>query len=98
VSLWLVLLAASLGTMKVVDFLKEIMPWPLQPWTKSFLSVLVAGGLMVSFAHGISQIVLLTLGAAGLAALAHELTDFLWLGTDFLKQQVILRGTTRRRA
>lgn len=95
-SLWLVLLASGLGAMKVVDLVKEIIPWPLQPWSKSVCSMAAAGTMVYSFVDSGERFALLMFGAAGLAAVLHELTDALWLTSDFLKQQVILRGARRR--
>jgi|SRR5882724_5715379 len=96
-NLWLVLIAAGLGAMKVTELLKEAVPWPLQPWTKSALSILLAfGGCAASGVTG-ERLATLSLGSAGLAALAHEVAGVLGMASDWFKQQIILRSTTRRR-
>lgn len=94
---WLVLVAAGLGAMKTTELIKEMVPWPLQPWTKSALSILLAfGGCAIAGVTG-ERLAMLSLGSAGLAAVAHEVAGVLGMTSDWFKQQIILRAGTRRR-
>lgn len=98
VSPGLAVLIAGLGAMKITELTKEMLPWPMQPWTKSFISILMAGVLVALVEQDNNQQgVLMMFGAAGVAGLSHEIADMLSLATDFLKQQVILRSAGRRR-
>lgn len=90
---------AGLGTMKLVEIVKEMVPWPLQPWTKSALSILLGltGAWLLAGKQDASRLVGLGLGSAGLASMAHEVRGTLSVTGDWFKQQVILRAGTRRR-
>lgn len=99
---WTAVVLIGLATMRLVEFLKEIVPWALQPWTKSFLAMVL--GLMGAWLLGArldwsspSHLVVLGLGSAGLAALVHELQAVLSLLGDTFKVTVITRAAARRR-
>ena len=72
---WLVLVAAGLGAMKITDIVKEVAPWPLQPWTRSAVSLVSAGVLVATLSDGARKMVVLTFGAAGVASLIHEIVS-----------------------
>lgn len=95
---WLVLVLSSLVSMKVVDFIKEITPWPLQPWVRSALAVGAAAVPCALLSTGWKQPAVLAVAAAGLAAIAHEVQDVLSVRGDEGKQGVMLRaGSVQRR-
>lgn len=87
---------AGLATMRIVQLVKEVIPFPLQPWTKSILSVLVPLALCVWLNDGYARTALIVLGAAGVSSLCHEVRDFLSSYGDQAKLGVIMRGSQRR--
>jgi hypothetical protein len=88
----------ALGAMKLTELAKEALPWTLQGWAKSVLSLAVAAALAPLAVDGWGDVVLVAVGGAGLAALLHELRSALSLAGDYFKQVVILRSSGRRRA
>lgn len=99
---WLALILIGLGTMRMVETLKEIFPWPLQPWWKGMLPILLAltGTWLLADGQGWdspSEWIVFGLGSAGLASVAHELRSTLSLLGDTYKVQVIQRAAARRR-
>lgn len=93
---WLVMMLAGLGAMKFTDLVKQIVPWPLQPWTMSVISLVVAL-VLCALSSNDRDWWLLTLGSAGLASLLHELDSALSTKSDDLKQTIMLRPVTARR-
>ena len=93
---WLVLVAAGLGAMKITDIVKEVAPWPLQPWTRSAVSLVSAGVLVATLSDGGRKMAVLTFGAAGVASLIHEIVSVCSMKSDDLKQTIITRAATRR--
>jgi hypothetical protein len=96
---WLVAFLTGLGAMKTTQMLKEATPWPLQPWTKSFVSMVLAiGGCALAGIRG-ADLLWFGIGTAGWSALAHEVRDVLSVAGDNLKVNVLTRtaGTGRRR-
>lgn len=94
---WMVLMLVGLGAMKLTDFLKEIIPWPLQPWTRSLVCLVMASALSALHSAAGRDRILLTLGSAGLASLLHEITSALSMKSDDLKQTIMVRAVTARR-
>jgi len=86
------LILLALVGMKVTELAKELIPWPVAPWTKSLFSLVIVGvaGSLVG------QRPLVVAGAWGGAALAHEIRAVLSMISDDKKQQIILRGSPRR--
>lgn len=82
-----------LAVMKITEFAKELIPWPVAPWTKSVFSLVTAGVLGIIAGLGGVEI----LGTWGGAAVAHEITAVLAMISDDKKQQIILRTSGRRR-
>jgi hypothetical protein len=93
---WAVLVLAALGAMKLTDFVKEIIPWPLQPWTRTLVSLVWATVLCALLSSG-KPLVLLITGSAGLASLLHEIVSVLSMKSDDLKQTIMVRAVTARR-
>jgi hypothetical protein len=96
---WMLIVAAGLGAMKMTDLVKQVIPWPLQPWTMSLASLVTASVLCVllSKGQGAQETILLTMGSAGLASLLHELASALSTKSDDLKQTIMLRPVMNRR-
>lgn len=93
---WLLLVVVGFGTMKIVQTVKEILPWVLRPWTLSLVSIATATALCAGFSNGPRWTLTIGLGAAGVAALVHEVRDVLSAQGDVSKSTVILRSTTGR--
>lgn len=93
---WMVLMLTGFGAMKLTDLLKQAIPWPLQTWTQSLVSILTALVLCALFSGG-KALVLLTIGSAGLASLLHEIASALSTKSDDLKQTIMLRPVMNRR-
>ena len=94
---WSVVILAALATMRLTEFLKEVIPWPLQPWTKSGISLVIAGALCALHSSGGSDWTLASLGAAGLAAVLHDVRSVLSMKSDDLKQTIMVRYANKRR-
>jgi hypothetical protein len=94
---WLVMVLAGLGAMKLTNLVKEIIPWPLQPWTRSVVSLVWATALSVGFSDSFRQGLLMAFGSTGLAAIVHEVTSTLSMKSDDLKQTIMMRAVNRRR-
>jgi hypothetical protein len=87
------LFLVALGAMKITEFAKELIPWPVEAWVKSAFSLVTAG--VLGFVVGAGPVEIL--GAWGGAALCHEIRSVLSLNSDDKKQQIILRQAGRRR-
>jgi len=92
---WLVLVLVALGTARVIETLKELIPWTLQPWTKGALAMALGMGACALLET--EQPVVFGLGAAGLASLLHEVRSTLQARGDTYRIEVISRATGRRR-
>lgn len=87
------LILISLAAMKATEFLKELIPFPIDPWMKSVLSLVFA----VLFGLVVEAEALVIAGAWGGAALAHEIRAVLSMISDDKKQQIMLRAPAPRR-
>lgn len=87
------LVLVALAAMKATEFIKELIPFPVDPWVKSVISL----GLTVVFGLVAGTEALVIAGAWGLAALGHEIRACLSMISDDKKQQIILRNAQRRR-
>lgn len=99
---WLALLLISLAAMRVIETLKELIPWPLQPWTKGVLAMLLGLTGTWLLADGqdwerLSEWIVFGLGAGGLASILHEVRSVLMLLGDTFKVEVIAKASGRRR-
>jgi hypothetical protein len=94
----LISVALALGIVKIIQLIKEILPWPVEAWVKSALTLALAGLGALPFVAGPGQWVLVTGGAAGLAGLIHQVTRFVTFAGDRAKTDVIVRtmGRVRR--
>jgi len=84
----------GLGAMKVVDLIKQAVPWPLQPWTKSVLSVIAVALTCGFLVHPLSRGVVVAMGAAGFSALFHEVISWVGALRDDRRQTVRFRALT----
>ena len=96
---WLILFLVALGTMRVIETLKELVPWTFQPWTKGALAMTLGltGAFWLGAGQGAAQHVVFGLGSGGLASLVHEVRSSLSLWGDTCKVQVISKAASRRR-
>lgn len=93
--------AIGIGTMKLVELIKEVVPWSLQPWTKSVSTIVIAGtavGIRRGRKAPVMGSVITTLAAAGVAALAHQTQRYLLMKGDEAKVAVMVRTTRPVRA
>jgi hypothetical protein len=96
---WLALFLVALATARLIETLKELIPWPLQPWTKGALAMALGltGAWLLDVGGTTGQHVGFGLGSAGLASLLHEVRSTLALVGDTMKVSVIQRAAARRR-
>jgi hypothetical protein len=80
--------------MKVVDLIKQAIPWSLQPWYKSFLSIAAVALTCGFLVHPLSRGVVVAMGAAGFSALFHEVTSWVGALRDDHRQTVRFRALT----
>lgn len=87
------LILISLAAMKATEFLKELIPFPLDQWMKSVLALVFAilFGLIVE-----AEVLVIAGGWAG-SALAHEIRAVLSMISDDKKQQIMLRAAVPKR-
>jgi hypothetical protein len=93
----LISVALAFGIVKVIQLIKEILPWPVEAWVKSTLTLAFAGLGALPFVSGPGQWVLVAGGAAGLAGLIHQVTRLVTFVGDKAKTDVIVRTTGRVR-
>lgn len=99
---WLGLLLIALGATRVIETLKELIPWTLQPWTKGVLAMGLGliGTWLLADGQGWdspSEWIVIGLGAGGLASILHEMRSVLMLLGDTYKVEVIQKASGRRR-
>lgn len=82
----------GLGVMKITDLLKESVPWPVQPWVKSALTIMLGTALSVVLSDDTRTRLLVALGAVGVSSISHEVGDFLSTQGDRAKQEVMIRS------
>lgn len=84
----------ALGVMKTVDLAKESLnPYGIPPeWSKSALTMLLAGAGAAALEEDWRERVLLAGAAAGAASVVHEAYTVLTTTSDRNKQQVINTG------
>lgn len=87
------LILIALGAMKATEMVKELIPFPVQAWTKSLISLVLAG----VFGAVVGAEPLVIGGAWGLSSVAHEIRACLSMISDDKKQQIFLRSTVGRR-
>ena len=85
----------GLGVMRLLETIKEIVPWPMQPFFKSILATVIGAALSVWLSDDLKDRVLITLGAAGTSALSHEVRDYLSVSGDRAKLDVMIRSARR---
>lgn len=89
--------ALALGVAKLVQFIKEALPWPVEAWVKSFLTFVLAGLGALAFAEDPQEWLLIAGAASGLAGLVHAVWRALQLAGDKFKTDVIVRTAGRIR-
>lgn len=87
------LILISLAAMKATEFIRELIPFPLDAWLKC----LVAGGFAALGGFLTGQRPLVVAGAWGLSGVLHELQAVLSMISDNYKQEIMLRAATRGR-
>ena len=87
------LILIALAAMKGTEFIKELIPFPVQAWTKSAVTLGLA--VIIGALAGTEWLVIG--GAWGLASVAHEIRACLSMISDDKKQQIFLRSTVGRR-
>lgn len=94
-------LLIGLGSMKIIELYKEVMirvrVWHQSAWWKSALTILVCAVFSFTLPSRPGRIeVLITLGSAGMAALAHAVDTALRHYRDELASQVLARNQVAR--
>lgn len=85
--------AVALGVSATVELVKQTIPWPLAPWSKSFLSLVLSSLSAWWLAPGGSRsIFVMAMAAFGLAPILHGVEAMLRLRRDDLKSQVMVRS------
>lgn len=93
--LWLVLI--SLAVLRIVETMKEIVPWPMSGRGKSVLSIIIGIALSAWLNDDVKTTVLLGLGATGLSMIFHETRATLSYIGDRARLDVIRAGAERSR-
>ena len=91
--------------MKLVQWAKELLPWQMKAWYKSFMSLAIAAILAIivgangwaGVSNNWTEVMVLTLSAAGIAALLNEVRRSLSALGDYLRLQVRLKAIPIRR-
>jgi hypothetical protein len=91
------LIVCALGALKITELVKDVIPWRLQSWVKSLISVWAAGTFAGLVAHGFRAWLVLTVAAAGLSSALHAVSRFFMAMGDEARQKVMLRIANPRR-
>lgn len=88
--------AAGIGTARIVETVKEVLPEPVTPNTKSAFATVLAAGSAAALCTGDWRTrVLAGMGAAGIAMLTHEAASLLRVLGD--RQKVIVMRAAGQR-